>query len=221
MNPLRAAIPAAGTSPSPGRPHHPARRPLAHHLRRWRDVAVVVAAATLLAACASLPDGRALEVAPAAAEAAFAVDGRLSARRGGDGVAVGFSWRHDPPRDTLTIANPLGQVLAELEGDTAAHRVAMTLADGRVADAPDWPVLTERVLGFALPVEALAAWVRGRPHARSPFAAEGDASGRVASLRQDGWGIDFSYPDAASARPTRLRLSGFDVEVRIVIDRWY
>lgn len=179
-----------------------------------------VAAAALLAACASIPGGRALDVAPAVA-AAFAVEGRLSARRGADAVAVGFAWRHDPPRDALTIANPLGQVLAELEGDTAAGRVAMTLADGRVADAPDWPALTERAIGFALPVEALAAWVRGRPHARSAYAAEGDASGRVATLRQDGWGIDFSYPDATSVQPARLRLSGFDVEVRIVIDRWH
>jgi outer membrane lipoprotein LolB len=185
---------------------------VAHHLRRWRDVAVVVVAATLLAACASLPGGRALEVAPAAAEAVFAVDGRLSARRGGDGVAVGFSWRHDPPRDTLTIANPLGQVLAELEGDTAAHRVAMTLADGRVADALDWPVLTERVLGFALPVEALAAWVRGRPQRdRSP---PGDASGRVVAAT----GRMGRPAIRTRARPT-VALSRFDVEW-IVIDRW-
>ena len=192
---------------------------MADPLRCWRAVAAVVVAAALLAACASIPGGHALEVEPAAT-AAFAVEGRLSARRGADGVAVGFSWRHDPPRDTLTIASPLGQVLAELEGDAAAHRVAMTLADGRVAGAPDWPALTERALGFALPVEALSAWIRGLPHAQSTFAAEGDASGRVASLRQDGWAIDFSYPDAASVRPTRLRLMGFDVEVRIVIDRW-
>lgn len=193
---------------------------MADPLRCWRAVAAVVVAAALLAACASIPGGHALEVEPAAT-AAFAVEGRLSARRGADAVAVGFAWRHDPPRDALTIANPLGQVLAELEGDTAAGRVAMTLADGRVADAPDWPALTERAIGFALPVEALAAWVRGRPHARSAYAAEGDASGRVATLRQDGWGIDFTYPDATSVQPARLRLSGFDVEVRIVIDRWH
>ncbi len=187
--------------------------------RRWRDVAAVLAAKSLLAACATVPGGHGVTVAPAST-AAFGVEGRLSARRGADGVAVGFTWRHDPPRDTLTLASPLGQVLAELEGDDELHRVALTLADGRVAEASDWPALTERALGFELPVGALSAWVRGLPHARSAYAAEGDASGRVASLRQDGWGIDYTYPDANSVRPTRLRLSGFDIEVRIVIDRW-
>jgi outer membrane lipoprotein LolB len=188
-------------------------------LRRWRGLPAAVAAASLLAACASVPVGRVIKLEPAAT-AAFDVEGRLSARRGSEGVAVGFTWRHDPPRDRLTIATPLGQVLAELEGDDDAQRVALTLADGRSAEAPDWPALTERALGFALPVGALSAWVRGLPHAHSAYDAEGDATGRVASLRQDGWAIDFTYPDAESLRPTRLRLSDQDIEVRIVIDRW-
>jgi outer membrane biogenesis lipoprotein LolB len=137
------------------------------------------------------------------ADAAFALDGRLSARRGADAVAVGFAWVHEPPRDTLVVTSPLGQTLAELEGDTGLRRARLTLADGRTAEDDDWAVLTGRMLGFPLPVDALAAWVRASPHAGSAYVVEADGSGRVSLLRQDGWEIAYGYPDADARRPAR------------------
>jgi len=180
-------------------------------------------ALSLMAACATVsppPPAGFPAVAPLA-DAAFALDGRLSARRGADAIAVGFAWRHEPPRDALVVTSPLGQTLAELEGDTGQRRVQLTLADGRTSVDDDWATLTARVLGFPLPVGALASWVRGSPHGGSPFVVEGDGSGRAALLRQDGWEIVFGYADADERRPVRLRLASADTEVRIVVERWH
>lgn len=182
----------------------------------------LAAAALLLAACATVPPppATAIPAVSPVADAAFALDGRLSARRGADAVAVGFAWVHEPPRDTLVVTSPLGQTLAELEGDTGLRRARLTLADGRTAEDDDWAVLTGRMLGFPLPVDALAAWVRASPHAGSAYVVEADGSGRVSLLRQDGWEIAYGYPDADARRPARLRLGTSDTEVRIVIERW-
>lgn len=192
--------------------------PSASSALRARSLA---AAALLVAACATVPPPpeTAIPAVSPLADAAFALDGRLSARRGADAVAVGFAWVHEPPHDTLVVTSPLGQTLAELEGATG-RRVRLTLADGRTSEDDDWSALTARMLGFPLPVDALAAWVRASPHGGSAYVVEPDGGGRVALLRQEGWEIAFGYSDADARRPVRLRLSSADTEVRIVIERW-
>jgi outer membrane lipoprotein LolB len=178
------------------------------------------AAVLLLAGCALAPPHPPSTTFAVVADAPFALDGRLAARRGSDAVTANFTWHHAPPRDDLVVTTPVGQSIAELSGDTDAQRVEMRMADGRRADGPDWMSLTERALGFPLPIAGLAAWVRGGPHPATPHWVEPDAAGRAAVLRQDGWEIVYGYHDGATRAPSRLRLAHTDVEVRIVIDRW-
>ena len=200
-----------------------AARPLPRSASRVQRAFPLGLATLLLAACASIePAADAPEAAIVPiADAAFSIEGRLSARRGSDAVAAGFTWSHDPPRDALVVTSPLGQTLAELAGDTSEGRVRLVLADGRGDVAPDWTALTERALGFPLPVGALAAWVRGVPHAASAYSVEADRSGRAIVLRQDGWEIVYGYETADERRPVSLRLADAATEVRIVIERWF
>ncbi len=173
-----------------------------------------------LAACASLPSAPPAEIASPAVDAAFSIGGRISARHGSDGVAGAFAWRHDATHDAIELSTPLGQTIAQLEGD--AREVTVRLSDGRIERAPDWSRLTERAFGVTIPVEGLSAWVRGIPRTDSRFDAERDGAGRIALLRQQGWEIVYAYADA-SPRPFRVSLQypGADaVEVRVVIDRW-
>ena len=183
--------------------------------------ALAACAALLLAACAGpSPSGTAPVLPFAAAEEPFAAEGRLSARYGSKGATVHFAWSHYPPRDDLTVTSPLGQTIAELSGDASAGRVEVRTAEGRRDEAPDWTTLTERTLGFRLPVEGLAAWIRAAPHADAAYSIETDREGRVSLLRQAGWEIVYDYPDPLARRPGRLRISYPDLEIRMVIDRW-
>lgn len=176
--------------------------------------------ALLVTACAGVPGAQRPAPEFTFADLPFAADGRLSARHAGDAVAVHFTWRHDPPRDELIVTSPLGQTVAELSGDTAASRVQVRMADGRRAEAADWPTLTERALGFPLPVSGLAAWIRAEPRRGSAYAVEADDEGRVALLRQDGWEVVYDYADAAARTPLRVRVTYPEFEIRVVIDRW-
>jgi outer membrane lipoprotein LolB len=178
-----------------------------------------LAIAALLVACVPAPLERTNAVVPAP-QVAFEVAGRLSARHGSDAVAANFRWRHASQRDELELASPLGQTIALLSGDSSG--VQLQPADGNVSTASDWTALTERGLGWPLPVQGLSFWIQGSPHPGSPSTAEAGNDGRVAVLRQDGWTIVYqAYASTEEgARPSRVTLSYPGVELRIAVDRW-
>jgi outer membrane lipoprotein LolB len=194
-----------------------------------RDVRARLAAGAcllvvLLGGCAPAVSTRsedATSVGPGKALPDFAVAGRLSARHGDDAFAAGFHWQHDPQRDVLDFTSPLGQTVAMLSGTDG--NVELRSADGRVLTADSWPALTERGLGWPLPVDGLVFWIQGEPRPGARFAAERDVSGRLSVLRQDGWTIafqSFSSEASGAGRPARMTLSYPEVELRVVIDSW-
>jgi outer membrane lipoprotein LolB len=155
---------------------------------------------------------------PSRADEPFNIEGRLSARRGNDAVAVTFTWKHAPPKDDFIVSNPLGATVAEISGDASTRRVEVRAADGRSDPASDWSALTERFVGVPLPVEGLAFWAQGSPRPGSAQSGEVDTAGRLRVLRQDGCEIVYSYAEDA-ALPSQLRTTCNDVEIRIVIDK--
>jgi outer membrane lipoprotein LolB len=189
-------------------------------MRRAVSLAFVALVGSTLAACAAIaPVSRPRLVVPA--EEAFGIDGRLSARHGTQAIAVHFAWTHAASRDEFVVATPLGQTIAELDGDVSVPRVVVRMADGRREEARDWSELTTRTLGFALPVAWLSTWARGAPHADAPHTIEVDPFGRASVLWQNGWEVVYGYADESSRFPARLRLAGPDVDVAIVVDRWH
>ncbi len=100
------------------------------------------------------------------------------------------------------ISTPLGQGVARIQRQGGA--VVLTTAERRVYRAADTETLTERVLGFRLPLTGLADWVRGRP---SP-----DLEGR-------GWKIEYQEYDA-ERRPIRMRVTYPGVELRLAVSQW-
>jgi len=181
--------------------------------------ALVATLAFVVAGCASVPS--APPATPvAASDEPFVIEGRLSARRGNDGVAVAFAWTHTPPRDEFVVTTPLGGAVAELSGDTSTHRVDVRTSDGRADAANDWSTLTERVVGFPVPVGGLAFWAQGMPRPGAQHSTEMDAACRMGVFRQDGCEIVYAYADDPAPLPSRLRLTCHDLELRIVIDRW-
>lgn len=156
----------------------------------------VVLLAALLAACAQV------EIKPPAGALEFDLAGRIAARSGNDAFIGNIAWRHVSTGDELLISTPTGQGVAQIlrQGDA----VVLKTAEGREYRAADSESLTERVLGFRLPLEGLADWVQGKP---SP------------ALESRGWRIEYQEYDA-QRRPTRMRLSNQGVELRLAISQW-
>jgi outer membrane lipoprotein LolB len=152
--------------------------------------------AAFLAACAQV------EIKPPQGPVDFSLAGRIAARSGKEAFTGNITWRHVGSGDELLISTPTGQGVAQIvrQGDA----VVLRTAEGREYRAADSESLTERVLGFRLPIEGLAQWVQGKP---SP------------ALESRGWKVEYQGYDAQK-RPTRLRVFNEGAELRLAISQW-
>lgn len=132
----------------------------------------------------------------------FELTARIAARFGGESFSGNLAWRHARDADEMLITSPLGAGVARIlrEGDA----VTLSTAEPREYRAASAEALTEQVLGFRLPLDGLADWVRGRP---SP------------DLESRGWKIEYQAYDA-ERRPTRMRLTYPGLELRLAISQW-
>jgi len=173
----------------------------------------VLAAASLLALCACA------ELAPRESTEAieFELKGRIAVHYGHDASSGNIAWRHAAHDDEMLITSPLGQGVARIVRH--GNAVVLTASDGRVYRAHDAETLTEKVLGFRVPLEGLADWVRGR-EAPGPGKETRDASGRLVGLLQNGWRIEFLAYGEDGALPSRLRLTYPGIDLRLAIGEW-
>jgi outer membrane lipoprotein LolB len=156
----------------------------------------VVLLAALLAACAQV------EIKPPEGALDFSLAGRIAVRAGKEAFTGNIAWRHVKSGDEILLSAPTGQGVAQIvrQGDA----VLLKTSEGKEYRAADSETLTERVLGFRLPIEGLAETVQGKP---SPV------------LEGRGWRIEYQEYDA-QRRPTRLRLTNAGTEVRLAIHQW-
>ena len=152
--------------------------------------------AAFLAACAQV------EIKPPEGALDFSLAGRIAARSGKEAFTGNITWRHVRSGDELLISTPTGQGVAQIVRQGDAVRVRTS--DGREYRAADSESLTERVLGFRLPIEGLAEWVQGKP---SP------------ALESRGWKVEYQDYDAQK-RPTRMRVFNEGAELRLAISQW-
>jgi outer membrane lipoprotein LolB len=169
-----------------------------------------VLTALLLAGCSQAP------LKPPSDALDFDIVGRIAARYGAEAFTGNLSWRHAARGDDLLISTPFGQGVARIvrEGDA----VELTTSDNKSYRAPDAESLTERALGFRLPLEGLADWVQGRPAPGAPARTEKGDDGRLRLLEQNGWRTEYQEYDGG--RPVRLRLVYPSVELRFAISEW-
>jgi outer membrane lipoprotein LolB len=173
-------------------------------------IAIVLAAAVWLGACATLPEG------PPVPEGGFEITGRVAVRYGKEGASGRIFWRHSRLADDLLITSPLGQGIARIGRQGEEFR--LVTPGGKEYRAADAQSLTESVLGWRLPLEGLPDWVQGGANPGRPAELRRDATLRVLELVQDGWRVE--YQEFQGERPSRLRLSRDDLEIRLTIDQW-
>ena len=170
---------------------------------------VLCSAMLLLGACAQLQTR-----APQDLE--FDLSGRLAARYGKEAFSGNIAWRHAKSADEMLITSSLGAGVARIVRD--GDSVVLTTAEPREYKATDAETLTEQVLGFRLPLAGLADWVRARPSDKAAAKADYDEQGRLRSLEERGWKIE--YQEYEGKLPSRLRLTYPDIELRLAIAKW-
>jgi outer membrane lipoprotein LolB len=151
----------------------------------------------------------------------FRLNGRISVRTPNQSYSGTLSWTRKAGEDTLLLSGPLGQGAAEIHRRNG--QVRLKTADGSQIDEGSDEQLMERMLGVRLPLDGMVYWFSGLPRPGAEFQAGVDPQGRIGSLDQDGWHLEYSnfrrYGD--SWRPGRIvAKQGASLEFRFVLDGW-
>lgn len=184
--------------------------------------ALLLGAAALLATGCAAPEPRVVAPQPimAGAPRAFDLSARIAARYDEQAFSGNLRWEHLPGRDELWILNPLGQGIAHIVREAGNARVR--IQDQPEQRATDIETLTERALGWRLPLEGLEHWVLGVSAPGTPSRIELDAEGRIRRISQDGWTIEYlrRSPETGLNLPASLVLRREGLEVKLSVHEW-
>lgn len=150
----------------------------------------------------------------------FGFSGRIAIHEQDRNLSGGIRWSHDSTGDDILLTSPLGQGVVQIA--TNAEGATLRTADDKVYRAPDAEQLAWKVTGWRIPVSGLAFWVRGMAQPGSEASEERDQQGRLMTLKQEDWKIEYmAYFDAPDAGlPRRVVLSRPEFELKLVVDKW-
>ena len=160
------------------------------------------------------------------------IHGRLAMHTADEGWQASVYWVREGDRHRIDITGPLGRGHLRLEQDSRGAELRD--ADQRTWRAENAEQLLYRATGWQLPIDGMNYWVLGLPSPAAAASEELDGQGRLKTLVQFGWDIQFlEYTRYGSFDlPSKLFIKrqrgdteinlGKDaaLEVRLVIERW-
>lgn len=147
----------------------------------------------------------------------FELDGRAAS---GVGVKADLRWQQfDDGRFDARIAGPFGAGAVSING--TPHDVEIRTKDGseHTDDPEAW---LQQHAGWTFPVAGLRWWALGLSAPDSPAQTTFDAQGRLATLTQDGWTLQYNeYQDVQGLDlPRRFEAASAQITLKLVIDNW-
>lgn len=173
----------------------------------------------LLGACSTISNTPVVQ-RPAQSELApFAFNGRVATRHNGERTSAGVRWTHRGMDDEIFLLAPLGKTVARIFSDA---RGVLLEASGKQYFEQDAETLTERVLGWHLPLSGMRYWVLGLPATGTEAVIERAENGQVKVLHQDGWEISYTRyaAETPDSLPLRMTLRRDGMEMQLLIDEW-
>ena len=153
--------------------------------------------------------------------------GRLSVNYQKDGktesLTGNFDWAQRPGNVDVTLTNPLGQTVATIQ--VRPQSATLTQAGRPPLTEADIDTLTQRTLGWPLPVSGLRDWLQGYAvDAQGQRFSASPARNEV--MTRDGWRLRFvEWQDPAASQPAPRLIQAeraasgdiTDLAIRIVI----
>lgn len=214
-------------------------KPLPFSAKALRILLLTTAGALVLAGCATTaPSGVPYTQASSALSTlwhkhqaavgsiiAFTLNARV-ATQGSFGITGDLRWHEQNGQFQIHFSGPFGAGAVEIAGDP--YVVQIRSGDKRYVTSHPRAFLLKQ-FGWTLPLKGLRYWALGLPApdraGTPPAKLTLDDRGRLRSLTQDGWTINYlSYQttgqDESYPLPHKLVMHGQTTEFRIVIDRW-
>jgi len=190
-------------------------------------------AAAFLAACAGVQPTPEQKPGPTAADwrrhaervaslEDWFLKGRIAVRTADDSWSATLHWRQQGGEFNLRVLAPLGQGSVELQGRQGGE-VILTTSDNQRYVAADAESLMQSQLGWSVPVAGLEYWVRGLPAPGGGIdAASPDDRGRIRTLSQRGWRIEYrDYTEALERElPRKMNMVNDHLQLKLVVQSW-
>jgi outer membrane lipoprotein LolB len=150
----------------------------------------------------------------------FSLKGRLGVVTNPRGFSGGIDWQHETTNDNIDVFSPVGGKVANIVKNP--NGVTLTTQDGRSIKAQNAESLTETTLGWRLPLSGLSDWALGKPTSSKIDASTWDDQGRLITLKQDGW--DIEYQNYAENNgyflPNKIILKSEKANLKLLVENW-
>ncbi|MCF6783879.1 MULTISPECIES: lipoprotein insertase outer membrane protein LolB [Pseudomonadaceae] len=148
------------------------------------------------------------------------ISGKIGIRAPQDSGSGTLFWLQRQDYFDIRLSGPLGRGATRLTGRSDA--VTLEVAGQGRFEAQSPEALVESQLGWQLPVSNLLWWIRGLPAPDSRSRISLDHNGRLATLQQDNWDVQYlAYEEEDGlALPSRIKLEGRDLQITLVIKDW-
>lgn len=147
----------------------------------------------------------------------WAFSGRIAVSTADGGDTASLRWQQQRDDFTMTVSGPMGLKQARLLRE--GGELSLVRNGERLPLSPeDDPLRAE--FGWQLPLDYLPWWLRGLP---APGPARQElADGRLATLEQAGWRIEYAeYQGAADLPlPRVIRFERAEVSGKILVKSW-
>jgi outer membrane lipoprotein LolB len=140
---------------------------------------------------------------------------------------LGINWVRRQEYSLIVIEASFGQGVIRIESNVSTDKnkqFKLTLADGRYHLGATPEALLFNLYGWSIPVSGLKSWIKGLPQPNVDSNYKIYGSGKLKSLRQNGWLVNyldyFSEQEQPQQLPKRLYLKHDNMGIKIAIERW-
>ncbi len=151
--------------------------------------------------------------------------GRFSAKNEQDVWHGKITWSQSGTVYDIMLQGPFGQGSIKLTGNHQASELQISAKENYSDHDPEQLLATHA--GISLPFNALRYWIVGLPTSdKQTTQYQIDPQGRLSSLQQQDWFVEFKrYSQVSSTGttielPNKLFLENKRYDVRLVIDQW-
>lgn len=154
------------------------------------------------------------------APSSFELSGAIAAKNHKKGWTATLNWiQKGPNQYQIRLIGPLGgqTVMIEKQGSVISYREGAKKLTSTNGDD-----LLQKQTDIRLPVNSLYYWVRGIPAPGAIQSATRTPTNQLTTLKQAGYAIDYTqYMTVGNMTlPSKIRLQGHDVMIKLVIKHW-
>jgi outer membrane lipoprotein LolB len=146
--------------------------------------------------------------------------GRVALKNGKNGGSGRIEWKQNGESSQITLSAPVTRQSWVLTLDENGARIDGL--EGGPRTGTDAAALLRETTGWEIPVDALADWARGlRASPTQAAQMQTDAGGRLLHLEQNGWAIDYHWPETTPINPAlqqRIDAATGDAKLQLIVD---